>query len=220
MRFSPSREPAGNGSAAVPSPRSRRIAGLIAALAASLALGACSSTQTASDLTSMFKPYRAPVIQGNFVSREMAAELKPGMSKEQVQSILGTPLLDTVFNGERWEYVFSLREGYKPPIVRRFSVYFDKDGHMTRTDGDPLPSEEEFVAQISSLRSGGKPKTLSEEQLQKEIAAAQKDRGTTKQPVENASQPNPLTLIAPQAEIAALQKDAPPTAASAPANGL
>jgi Small protein A (tmRNA-binding) len=76
----------------------------------------------------MFKPYRADVIQGNFVSREMAEELKPGMTKDQVQAIMGTPLLKTVFNQNRWEYVFSLRQGYHAPIVRRYTVYFDKDG--------------------------------------------------------------------------------------------
>lgn len=213
MRFHISRNPNG----ATPS-RSIRLA---AAVAAALALGACSSTRTAADMTSMFRPYRAAVIQGNFVSKEMAAELKPGMSKEQVQSILGTPLLETIFNGDRWEYVFSLREGYKPPIVRRFSVYFDKDGRMLRTDGDPLPSEEEFVAQINALRSGGKPKTLSEEQLQKEIAAAQKARADGKQPpAKAASQPGPLTLFASPAEIASLKDAAAPAASgSAPASG-
>ncbi|MDD4887803.1 MAG: outer membrane protein assembly factor BamE [Thiomonas sp.] len=190
--------------------------GLAAAALCGLALlGGCSTTATQRDLTSMFKPYHADVIQGNFVSREMAAELKPGMSKEQVQAIMGTPLLKTIFNQNRWEYVFSLRQGYHAPIVRRFTVYFDKDGKMERADGDPLPSEQEFVAQINALRDGGKkPKSLTEAQLQAEIAAADKKFAETKRPATPASQPGNLTVYAPAAEIAALQS-APP-AASAP----
>ncbi len=166
----------------------------------------------------MFKPYRADVIQGNFVSREMAEELKPGMTKDQVQAIMGTPLLKTVFNQNRWEYVFSLRQGYHAPIVRRYTVYFDKDGKMVRADGDPLPSEQEFVAQINTLRDGGsKPKLLTEAQLQAEIAAADKKFAQTKRPPAAASQPGNLTVYAPPAEIAELQKAAPPAAASSSA---
>ena len=189
-----------------------------AALGAAALLGGCSTPTMQSDLTSMFKPYRADVIQGNFVSREMAAELKPGMTKEQVQAILGTPLLETVFNQDRWEYVFSLRQGYHAPIVRRFTVYFDKDGKMLRADGDPLPSEQEFVAQINSLRDGGrKPRSLTEPQLQAEIAAAQKRREQGGKTAAAASQPGNLTLLAPPAEIARLQQAAsqPASAASA-----
>jgi outer membrane protein assembly factor BamE len=194
------------------SPRSAwRLATAAAALGAIALLGACSTAATQRDLTAMFKPYRPDVIQGNFVSREMAEQLKPGMSKEQVQAILGTPLLQTIFNQNRWEYVFSLRQGYQPPIVRRFTVYFDKDGKMIRADGDPLPSEEEFVAQINALRDGGKkPKTLTEAQLQAEVAAAEKRFAQTNKPTAAASQPGNLTVYAPPAEIAALQAAHPP----------
>lgn len=198
-----------------------RLALAAAALGPFAALAGCSSVSTQHDLTAMFKPYRADVIQGNFVSREMADELKPGMTKAQVQAIMGTPLLDTVFNQNRWEYVFSLRQGYQAPIVRRFTVSFDKDGKMVRADGDPLPSEQEFVAQINTLRDGGKkPKSLTEAQLQAEIAAAEKTLAANKKPAPAASQPSKLTVYASPAEIAALQQAAPlaPAAASAPAS--
>jgi len=189
-----------------------------AILGAAVLLSGCSTQTMQGDLTSMFKPYRPDVIQGNFVSREMAAELKPGMTKDQVQAILGTPLLQTVFNQNRWEYVFSLRQGYHAPIVRRFTVYFDKDGKMLRADGDPLPSEQEFVAQINTLRDGGKkPKSLTEAQLKAEIAAAQKQREHVAKPTAAASQPGDLTLYAPPAEIARLQQQTASPAAAASA---
>ena len=198
--------------------RATALAALALALSATALLAGCGSASTQRDMTSMFKPYRADVIQGNFVSREMAEELKPGMTKDQVQAIMGTPLLGTIFNQNRWEYVFSLRQGYQEPIVRRFTVYFDKDGKMIRADGDPLPSEEEFVAQINALRDGGrKPKSLTEAQLQAEIAAADKKFAQTKRPQATASQPGNLTVYAPPSEIAALQEAARPAAPAASA---
>lgn len=193
-------------------------------LLALLGLGACSTQTQQRDLTDVFKPYRFDVVQGNFVSREMAAQLKPGMTKPQVREILGTPLLQDIFHANRWEYVFSLRQGYQAPIVRRFTVYFDKDGRLLRTQGDPLPSEDQFVAQINSLHSGGEIQTLTRAQLQAEIAAAQK-KAAAQPPAKTASQAGPLTVVAPPAEIDRLQGLAHqadervlPQAASAPAS--
>ena len=46
-------------------------------------------------------PYRIEIQQGNFISPDMLAQLKPGMSKEQVRLVLGTPLLTDIFHAER-----------------------------------------------------------------------------------------------------------------------
>ena len=83
-------------------------------------------------------------------------------------------------------------------------MYFDKDGKLLRTQGDPLPSEDQFVAQINTLHNGGKARSVSREQLQAEIAAARK-KLADKAPAQAASEPGPLTVVAPQAEIDKLQ---------------
>ena len=51
-------------------------------------------------------PYKIDIQQGNFISQEMVAQLKPGMSKEQVRLALGTPLLADAFHADRWDYVY------------------------------------------------------------------------------------------------------------------
>ncbi|SBP87229.1 outer membrane protein assembly factor BamE [Thiomonas delicata] len=198
-----------------------RAAFLALVLPAALALGACSNLTQQRDLTSVFKPYRIDVIQGNFISKEMADALKPGMSKEQVREILGTPLLQDIFHADRWEYVFSLRQGYHAPIVRRYTVFFDKAGKMVRAEGDPLPSENAFVAQINALREGGgTPKVLSEAQLEDEIAAAQKKMAAHKPVAAASASQGPLQVVAPAAEISKLEAltaaSSPSAAASAP----
>ncbi len=51
-------------------------------------------------------PYRMEIQQGNFVSQEMVAQLKPGMTKDQVRFILGTPMVTDIFHADRWDYIY------------------------------------------------------------------------------------------------------------------
>lgn len=112
--------------------------------AALLTLPACSYLQ----------PYRVPVVQGNVVTREQVAVLRPGMSRIQVRDILGTPLLTSVFHADRWDYVFTLKRQGAEPQARRVTVFF-KGEALERFEADELPSETEFV---STLGRQEKPK--------------------------------------------------------------
>ena len=104
------------------------------AFALVLLLGACA-------LPGFMQPYRMDIQQGNFVTQEMVAQLKPGMSKEQVRFILGTPLLTDVFHAERWDYVYYLDRRGKPREQRRLVVHF-QDGRLARLDGDVVAAGE------------------------------------------------------------------------------
>jgi outer membrane protein assembly factor BamE len=80
-------------------------------------------------------PYRIEIQQGNFISQDMVAQLKPGMSKEQVRLALGTPLLTDIFHAERWDYVFWREKAGQKREQRKLTVFFE-DGKLTRLDGD------------------------------------------------------------------------------------
>jgi outer membrane protein assembly factor BamE len=80
-------------------------------------------------------PYRIEIQQGNFISQEMVAQLKPGMSKEQVRLALGTPLLNDVFHADRWDYVYWREKPGMKREQRKLTVFFE-DGKLTRLDGD------------------------------------------------------------------------------------
>lgn len=84
-------------------------------------------------------PYRIEVQQGNFVSQEMTAQLKEGMSKEQVRQIMGTPLLVDIFHAERWDYIYTRETSDGKREKRRLAVFF-ADGKLTRIDGDAAPA--------------------------------------------------------------------------------
>lgn len=84
-----------------------------------------------------FNPYKIDVQQGNVLTQEMVAQLKPGQTREQVRYILGTPLLADIFHQQRWDYVYSYRKGRSGEVeTRQFSVYFDKDNRLERASGD------------------------------------------------------------------------------------
>ena len=51
--------------------------------------------------------YKLDVRQGNVLEPETVAQLQPGMSKRQVQTLLGTPLLADPFHQDRWDYVYA-----------------------------------------------------------------------------------------------------------------
>lgn len=99
-------------------------------------------------------PYRIDIQQGNFISREMVAQLKEGMrtkdgvTREQVRFVLGTPLLTDIFHEDRWDYVFRLKKGSGEVLSSRVTVFF-KDNRLVSIDGGMLPTEAEYLALIA-----------------------------------------------------------------------
>ena len=145
-------------------------------------LAGCSALDTASSsVASVVRPYRADVVQGNFVSREQVQALQPGMGRQQVREILGTPLLTSLFHGDRWEYVFTLKRPGVPAQTRRLTVYFKGDA-LERHEGDEMPTESEFVASLESGKANGDVPVLeaTEQQLARypQPAAGRKGEAT------------------------------------------
>jgi outer membrane protein assembly factor BamE len=141
----------------------------VLALAGLAALGGCSSFDRVSEsIISPITPYKVEVVQGNFISREQVEALKPGMSRQQVRDILGTPLVSSVFRHDRWDYVFTLKRQGVPQQSRKLTVFFKGEG-MDRVEGDEMPSEAEFVATLDNRRKDAKVPVLeaSEESLKK-----------------------------------------------------
>ena len=72
--------------------------------------------------------YRINVQQGNFLDDEKLAELKVGMTKRQVEFLLGTPMIRSSFHANRWDYVFYFRNGRTDQVSKRnLVVIFDGD---------------------------------------------------------------------------------------------
>jgi outer membrane protein assembly factor BamE len=146
---------------------SPRVSCLVLALAACAALGGCGGLDRVSlRITDSITPYRVEVVQGNFVSKEQVGALKPGMSRQQVRDILGTPLLASVFHADRWDYVFTLKRKDVPQQERKLAIFF-KNNVLDHYEGDEMPTEAEFVATLDNKRKEAKIPVLeaSEESL-------------------------------------------------------
>ena len=86
-------------------------------------------------LVSKVNPYKIDVRQGNYVDQSMVAQLKRGMTRDQVRYVLGTPLVVDAFRNDRWDYVYRFKPGRGEVQQRVVSVGFAGD-RLERVEGD------------------------------------------------------------------------------------
>ncbi|PID66731.1 MAG: cell envelope protein SmpA [Gammaproteobacteria bacterium] len=82
--------------------------------------------------------YRIEVDQGNVIDKQTLSRLQPGMSKEQVKQVLGTPLLTDMFHGNRWDYVQYYRGGRKQKVQQGKVSLFFTNGVLSHIKADEL----------------------------------------------------------------------------------
>ena len=105
------------------------------ALALSLAFGA--------SVTTTGCVYRIDIQQGNFLEDKDIDRVAVGMTRVQVRSLLGTPMVADPFESSRWDYVYYLKQGrLKKPEQRHFIVFFegDKVTKIDRSTPDKQPA--------------------------------------------------------------------------------
>ena len=76
---------------------------------------------------SSLTPYKVPVLQGNLFEEKDIDKLSAGLTKEQVQFILGTALIKDPFHSQRWDYYYSVKVGTEILSERKISILFDEN---------------------------------------------------------------------------------------------
>lgn len=84
-------------------------------------------------------PYKLDIPQGNAITADQVAKLKPGLTRSQVRFILGTPLLTDPFHAERWDYIYTDAKNSKLSQKKTFTVFFDQD-KLSRFEGESFPA--------------------------------------------------------------------------------
>jgi outer membrane protein assembly factor BamE len=159
-------------------------------------LGAgCDSLQRTDSFLGIITPYRIDIVQGNAVSKEQMALIRPGLARSQVRDILGSPLVADPFHADRWDYLFTMRRPGTEPQRRSVIVRFDGERVKSVEAPDDLPSEREFVASISRFKDPRAPRL--------ELSEA-----------ERAALPPPPRREAPPPEPTGPVRDYPPLEAS------
>ena len=69
----------------------------------------------------------------------MLNRLEPGMSKQQVSLVMGTPLVVDPFHPDQWVYLYRLRKGGEAVEERRIELQFQND-RLQRVTGDVKPA--------------------------------------------------------------------------------
>lgn len=109
----------------------RSVMGLIAG-ATLLSLAACGGYKWKIPFV-----YRIPVQQGTVIEQSMVNQLKPGMAKDQVRFIMGSPVMTDPFHADRWEYIYTFQEGNAVVREQRhITLHFDDNDKLAQITGD------------------------------------------------------------------------------------
>ena len=135
-------------------------------VAALSALAACSPP-------ALVTPYRMEIQQGNYISQDMVSQLRPGMSKDQVRFVLGTPLVTDIFHADRWDYVYFRDIQGRGREERKIAVIFE-DGKLARILGDVVAAAPKGEA--APPKDAAPPKPAGPEVVEGSSGQATEDR--------------------------------------------
>ena len=105
---------------------------------ASFLLASCSSDPVVNRLPWV---YKIEIQQGNVLKQDAVNQLRIGMTRRQVQFILGTPLVADPFHANRWDYFYQYKPGTRGEQdagQEHLSLFFEEDT-LVRLDGSVLP---------------------------------------------------------------------------------
>ena len=72
-------------------------------------------------------PYKVPILQGNIIDEDDISELKEGLTKEQIQFIFGTAIIQDPFHSSRWDYYYSIQIGDNLIENKKLTIFFNAD---------------------------------------------------------------------------------------------
>jgi outer membrane protein assembly factor BamE len=80
--------------------------------------------------------YRIDIQQGNLLDDDDIARIEVGMTRSQVQFVLGTPMISDSFHRDRWDYAYYLTRGRSKDVDRRWIVVYFENDRVSRIERD------------------------------------------------------------------------------------
>jgi outer membrane protein assembly factor BamE len=114
--------------------------------ALALSVGGCSMPQIKVPDLKIPRVYKLSVQQGNVITQEMVDRLEPGMTRNQVEYVMGRPVLKDPFDDDQWVYLYTLE--VPDVFIQAFKMVliFEEDTLVSIT-GDYAPTTAEEKAQ-------------------------------------------------------------------------
>lgn len=85
----------------------------------------------------LLRPRVVDVQQGNVIEKSAVKQLKTGMAKDQVENIMGTPVLTNVFDMDTLTYVYTNQKNGKKIYHEYLTLYFTNN-YLTKIQHQPL----------------------------------------------------------------------------------
>lgn len=93
------------------------------------------------------RAHKITIQQGNLLSESQIDRLTVGMARADVRTLLGSPVANTNFHAQRWDYFYTSTPAGQPTQAKRLSLYFENEllGEVDR-------SPEEITGKIENRR--------------------------------------------------------------------
>ncbi len=92
--------------------------------------------------------YHMTIQQGNFLRKTDIEQVQVGMTRSQVRYLLGTPMVPTTFDVDRWDYLYYMKVGHFQKTQHYLlTVYFqnDKVSRLDNHGSAPINSEPSVI---------------------------------------------------------------------------
>ena len=138
--------------------------------------------------------HKIDVQQGNALDAEMVDKVEIGMTQEQVQYVLGSPLITDSFHPDRWDYIYLFRPGYGEKERRQLTLTFDR-GEVIEIDKHNIAKSEanNIVSDDIDETKKATEEKAEKEQLtekdQKELEEVEKQADTLENVLEENKDP-------------------------------
>ncbi|NUO76758.1 MAG: outer membrane protein assembly factor BamE [Lysobacter sp.] len=98
--------------------------------------------------------YKQPIYQGNLLEKTAIDQLQTGMTKQQVQLLLGSPSIEDPFHHDRWDYTATQRTGRLARTEKKNLVLHFENDVLARWEGDYFPEQDEQIAKAAPKQFG------------------------------------------------------------------
>ncbi len=119
--------------------------------------------------------YKPDVQQGNLLVGKNVDALKPGLTKQQVVALLGSPSVVSPFDQDQWSYVATVQRRGGALKERTLTLYFDNDT-LVRTHGNFMEETPQELL-LEAHKYGPMYPTNLTKQQQKDLEKKQKQGG-------------------------------------------